>query len=49
MFSETKTGKKVRERIESLGEQMSALTKMVRRLEKRVEKLEEGRGEGSPQ
>jgi predicted nucleic acid-binding Zn-ribbon protein len=32
----------------SLGEQISALTKMVRRLQTRVDKLEEGRGEGSP-
>ena len=33
----------------SLGEQISALTKMVRRLQTRVDKLEEGRGEGSPE
>jgi hypothetical protein len=33
----------------SLGEQLTALARMVRRLQTRVDQLEEGRGEGSPQ
>ena len=44
-----KISEDVRERIESLDEQISALTKMVPRLQTRVDKLEEARGEGSPQ
>jgi hypothetical protein len=38
----------VRERLESLDETVGALTRIVRRLQTRVDKLEEGRGEGSP-
>jgi hypothetical protein len=42
-----KIGEDVRGDILSLNEQISALTKMVLRLQTRMDQLEEGRGEGS--
>jgi transposase len=44
-----KLGKNVREETRNLGEQLSALAELVRHIQTRVDQLEEGRGEGSPQ